>query len=131
MKRCPACDERVETHAPGVSYTRVDGLDWHIGCAPPEVDQNEIFLLQLTRAEIEFMLTHTSTVYAVHLSGELTPNARVLCLDGESVPLPDFLSSMGAQNMVRHTRRFIREQGLDGLKELSNKFLRLVGRPEL
>lgn len=131
MKRCPACDERVETYAPGVSYTRVDGLDWHIGCAPPEVDVNEIFLLQLTRSELELLLAHTSTVYAVNLSAELTPSARVLCPEGEVVPLPDFLSSLGAKSLIRQTRKFIAEQGLDGLKILSNKFLQILGRPQL
>lgn len=35
MRRCPGCDERVEEHAPGVSYTQLEpyGPYWHVKCA--------------------------------------------------------------------------------------------------
>lgn len=43
MKRCPGCDERVEEHAPGVSYTQLEpyGPYWHIACAEEELRERE------------------------------------------------------------------------------------------
>lgn len=41
--RCPGCDELVETHAPGVSYTVLEpyGPKWHIRCAEEELRERE------------------------------------------------------------------------------------------
>lgn len=43
MKRCPGCDLRVETHAPGESYTVLEpyGLAWHVACAEEELRERE------------------------------------------------------------------------------------------
>lgn len=43
MKTCPGCDERVETYAPGVSYTQLEpyGPYWHIKCAEEELKERE------------------------------------------------------------------------------------------
>lgn len=129
-KLCPGCDKRLETYEPGVSYVKVDGVEWHPRCAPAPV--HEIFLVQLDRAEIEFVMQHVATLYVVELAREQTPAAAVLQpATGEIESLVDFLTKLGAKAIAQAAAVFLKDRGVEGCRVLANKFLRLLGSKEL
>lgn len=99
--------------------------------APAALANNEIFLVQLTRAEIELALAHVGTVYVLKLAEATTPNAQVLQPDGEVVLLTDWIAKMGARSLSTSGREFVAAHGIEGLRTFSNKLLKLVGRSPL
>lgn len=94
----------------------------------PQVE--EIFLLPLTRAELELVEGEISVMYAIELAKAQTPDFFVLTGDGVT-PYPEWLARLGAREVGRKLAKFVAIHGTDGLRTLTNKLFKLEGRSEL
>lgn len=97
---------------------------------PTTTPQVEIFLLPLTRAELELVEGEISVMYAIELAKATTPNALILTGDGVT-PYPEWLARLGAREVGRKLAKFIEAHGAEGLRVLTNKLFKLEGRAEL
>lgn len=98
---------------------------------PPTTPQiSEIFLLPLTRAELELIEGEISVMYAIELAKATAPYSMVLTGDG-ATPYPEWLARLGAREVGRKLAKFIDAHGVDGIRVLTNKLFKLEGRPDL
>lgn len=129
--------DRLDVAMDAVDIDRVARAAEAMGVAPQipppaPAGLNEIFLLQLTRAEMDLVFGMLSSVYAYELAQAITPTAEISFAPGAGKqPFPAWLRELGGKQISAIVSKFVREQGIDAMRDAVNKFLKLLGRTEL